>query len=324
MAVVEFHGRVMASDLHVIAVVAPDAVGTCDGAIREVVSFVEHLERCWSRFIAASDISRINRLGADGGGRIEVDNSTIYLLDSMVSGYDYTGGLFNPSMLRAVVHEGYAASWVDPAIVTEALASDAQWGAASLHDLQIDPSTKTVSVPAGLALDAGGIGKGLAADLAVAQLLSAGARGALVGIGGDLAMAGHPVDGSGWLVNVEQPDPAEGVLCSLAVSGGGVATSSTRSRRWMVDGVERHHQIDAFTKRCSLTDLDAVTVIAPTGWLAEVHATAALSVGSAAVISYLDGHGLTGVALCRPGSPVPVLTTTDVAFAAVTQTVVVR
>ena len=126
-------------------------------------------------------------------------------------------------------------------------------------------------------------------------------------------MAGTSIDEAGWSVDVERPDPVDGILCSLAISGGGVATSSTRSRRWVLDGVERHHQIDPLTDHCSTTDLDAVTVIAPAGWLAEVHATAALSAGSTGVLAYLDGHGLSGVAFARTRSPDPVLMTADLA-----------
>ena len=54
-------------------------------------------------------------------------------------------------------------------------------------------------------------------------------------------------------------------------------------------------------------------MIAPTGWLAEVHATAALSAGSADVLGYLDGHGLSGVAFPFGGSPASVLMTADLA-----------
>jgi thiamine biosynthesis lipoprotein len=229
----------------------------------------------------------------------------------MVEGYQFTAGRFDPTVLPAVIAEGYAASHLDPSQVTELSGASAQFGAASLHDLLLDPSTNSVTVPAGLALDPGGIGKGFAADLAVDRLLAAGVAGALVEIGGDLAMGGTPVDEAGWLVNVELPDPADGILCSLAISGGGVATSSTRSRRWVLDGVERHHQIDPFTERCSTTDLIAVTVIAPTGWLAEVHATAALSLGSAGAIDYLTGHGLSGLAIRHDDSAGAVLTTAD-------------
>ena len=313
MAVAELHGRVMASALHVIATGPAGALdrGQLDEQVGEVAAFVEHLERCWSRFIPTSDISRINRLGAAGGGDLTVDSSTVSLLSAMVEGYQCTAGRFDPTVLRAVVAEGYAASHLDPSQLTTLSEGSAPWPSASLYDLELDPSTNTVHVPAGLALDPGGIGKGFAADLAVERLLAAGVAGALVGIGGDLAMGGTPIDTAGWLVNVEQPDPADGILCSLAISGGGVATSSTRSRRWLLDGVERHHQIDPLTDHCSTTDLVAVTVIAPTGWLAEVHATAALSAGSAGALDYLEGHGLSGIAIRRDQPTGTVLTTAD-------------
>ncbi len=316
MAAAEFRGRVMASDLHLIADPAGDGnvdADRLDGAVRDVVAYLDHLERCWSRFLPASDLSRINQLGASGGGDIVVDASTVSLLATMVEGYQYTAGRFDPTVLRAVMAEGYVVSHDDPRHVSTVPDARAPWEAVSVHDLGIDPSTNTVAVPAGLVLDPGGIGKGFAADLAVARLVASGAGGALVEIGGDLAMAGRPIDEAGWVVDVEHPDPADGILCSLAISGGGVATSSTRSRRWMRDGVERHHQIDPLTDQCSTTDLDAVTVVAPSGWLAEVHATAALSTGSAGAIAYLDGHGLSGIAFRRGASSESVLMTADLA-----------
>jgi len=301
MAVVERRGRVMASSLHLLAVgpridLLERALDDLAG-VAGIEGHLQHLERCWSRFIPTSDITRINELGRSGGGCLTVDPSTVALLTTMVEGYQCTAGRFDPTVLPSLLAAGYSASWVDPTLAVELPDPAAAWPAASLHDVELDPSTNTVRVPPGLTLDPGGIGKGLAADRAIGRLLAAGATGAMVEIGGDLAMTGTPVDDAGWLVNVERPDPADGLLCSLAISGGGVATSSTRSRRWAVDGVERHHQIDPATERSSTTDLDTVTVIAPTGWLAEVHATAALSAGSGGVLSYLEGHGLSGIAI---------------------------
>ena len=58
-----------------------------------------------------------------------------------------------------------------------------------------------------------------------------------------------------------------------------MATSSTRSRRWIHDGAIRHHVIDPASGAMSDTDLAAVTVIARSGWLAEAHATAAILAG---------------------------------------------
>lgn len=300
----------MASDLHVI-VVPPHPAGSraAAAAVRDVVDELERLERCWSRFLPTSDISRIHRLGAAGGGALTVDPSTLVLLASMLEGVHVTAGRFDPTVLRAVVAEGYDTSRVRP---DDRCDLDPDAGlAATIEALELDPSTDTVVVPPGLALDPGGIGKGLAADLAVLRLLERGVAGALVGIGGDLAMAGTAPDPAGWLVDVEHVDPRDGVLCSIAVSGGGVATSSTRSRRWWRDGGERHHQIDPRTSQCSTTDLDAVTVIAPSGWLAEVHATAALAVGSARVRSYLDDHGLSGLAVRCGATRDEVIATAD-------------
>jgi thiamine biosynthesis lipoprotein len=88
----------------------------------------------------------------------------------------------------------------------------------------------------------------------------------------------------------------------LAVSGGGVATSSTRSRRWTLDGIERHHQIDPKTSMPSTTDLATVTIIARSGWLAEVHASAAIACGSAGVLDYIARHGLSGIAVTDAGA----------------------
>jgi len=166
----------------------------------------------------------------------------------------------------------------------------------TLERIEIDPDTCTVRLPTGLSIDAGGIGKGLAADLGVANALRSGAEGALVSIGGDLSMGGHPPDG-GWVVAIEHPEPERGTLGSVAVPGGGVATSSTRSRRWQRFGRERHHVIDPWTGAPSTTDLSSVTVIARSGWLAEAHATAAILAGSSEVIEYLDRHELSGLAV---------------------------
>lgn len=320
MAVVEVRGRVMASRLHIVAVGdGPDS--DLDAAVLEAVSHVEHLERCWSRFIATSDVSRINQLGP-AGAVLRVDPSTVTLLATMIEGYEMTAGRFDPTVLPVLIAEGYPSGHADPQAVSSV--ADGAGRFSSLHDLAVDPSANTVTVPCGLALDPGGIGKGLAADLTVARLLASGAAGAMVEIGGDLAMAGASVDDAGWLVDVEHPDPRDGVACALAVSGGGVATSSVRSRRWVRDGVERHHQIDPLTSTCSDTDLLAVTVFAAAGWMAEVHATGALASGTAEVMSYLDGHGLSGIAFGDFPDGRRVVTTDDLADIALTSPTGVR
>jgi len=139
--------------------------------------------------------------------------------------------------------------------------------------------------------------------------MGSGSDGALVSIGGDIA-ASSQAPGSEWRIVIEHPDTDREPVGTIAVTGGGVATSSTRSRRWRHEGIERHHLIDPWTGAVSNTDLASVTVVARSGWLAEAHATAAILAGSESVIDHLDRHELTGVAVTTDGE---VLTTHDVA-----------
>ncbi len=306
MAVTEHRGRVMASELLVVAI----GDGDDEIPLSAPVELLEHLERCWSRFIPDSDISRLN---LTPGRPIAVDPSTVTLLATMLEGWEVTDRRFDPTVLRALVAAGYGASIDDPMRVTILPSGQLDWSddtdEPTLAALVIDAIGSMATLPTGLTIDAGGIGKGLAGDLAGAQLLAGGATGALVSIGGDLSMAGTPPVG-GWLIEIEHPDRDRGIVCTIAVNGGGVATSSTRSRRWHNDGVERHHVIDPWTGQPSTTDLAAVTVVARSGWLAEAHATAALLAGSHHVIDHLERHDLSGLAVTDDGE---LLATDDLA-----------
>jgi thiamine biosynthesis lipoprotein len=306
MEAAEHRFRVMASGAHVVVV----------GATRESHLFavarahLEHLERRWSRFLPASDITRLN-LAA--GRPVHVDADTITLLEAMCEAWRRTGGRFDPTVLPAVVAAGYAASIDDPNRRT--VLPDGGLTIAGMDAVEIDHARRVVTVPPQVVIDPGGIGKGLAADLVVALLLDAGAPGALVAVGGDLAMGGAPPGAEGWTIAVERPDPADGHLGTFALSGGGVATSSTRSRRWMAHGRLQHHEIDPSSARPSATDLAAVTVFAAAGWVAEAHATAALLSGRDEVVGYLEEHDVSGIACSPDGTSVATADLSTIALA---------
>lgn len=297
----------MASELRVVVVGDPDG--------EHVVELLDNLEAHWSRFLHDSDITRLNH---SAGVPVMVDPTTVTLVATMVDAWRATDGAFDPSILPALIESGYRTSIDDSYRVTflpdGRLVVGGYDSGPTMGDIVIDPDASTITLPPGLVIDPGGIGKGLAADLAVRHLLDLGAAGALVSIGGDMAMAGTPPhDADGWTVAVAHPDPALGNLCTLMVGAGGVATSSTRSRRWIHDGRERHHQIDPRRAEQSSTDLASVTVIGRSGWLAEAHATAALLSGTHDVVEYLDHHELSGIAVALDGH---VLATSDLSIAA--------
>ena len=281
----------MGAHAHVILV---DPAPGAEGYARRRL---EQLERRWSRFLPDSEISR---LSTSPGAIMIVSADTIELLTTMEHAWQLTGGRHDCTMLAAINEAGYAKSRDGSGRSSTTVRP--RRGVASIADVLVDHATSSVVVPAGLGLDAGGIGKGLAADLVVTELLAAGTGGALVSVGGDLAAAGTPPTELGWPVSVEDPFDPSRELLTLAFEAGGVATSSTQKRTWTQDGESRHHVLDPFTRTCATTDLAAVTVIARAGWEAEAHATAALLAGSEGALDYFARHELDGLATALDGT----------------------
>ncbi len=291
MAAAEHRFRVMASTAQVVVVDGDPDLGV------EAEAHLRRLESRWSRFLPDSDITRLNRAG---GRPVAVAADTLVLVTAMVEAWRLTGGRFDPTTLPALVAAGYEASIDDPTRVTRLPAGAALDGDPGA--IEVDPVASTVTLPVGLVVDPGGIGKGLAADLTVEHLRGRGAGGALVSVGGDLAVAGAAPEPSGWPIVVEDPLDASSEVCALAVDRGGVATSSTVSRTWTHDGRTRHHLIDPDTGLPSTSDLAAVTVVAPTCWRAEALATATLLRGAVDAVAYLEGQGVDGIAVGHDGA----------------------
>lgn len=252
---------------------------------------LSQLEQRWSRFLPFSDITAINE---SQGGPVEVHPDTVRLLLSMQQGLRVTDGLFDPRPPDpgpAPRRPGLS----DPASRARAAqGAPVEWG------LRVDDSERRVWARPEHTLDPGGIGKGLAADLVVAELLQSGCRGALVSVGGDLAAAGDPPRGGGWEIDVEAPG-ADRQGTRLEIRGGGVATSTALSANPARGRAAVLHQIDPRGGgRADCGGLAAATVVGPSGWLAEVHATAALLSGSAAA-EYLRSRELDGVLTSSDG-----------------------
>jgi thiamine biosynthesis lipoprotein len=293
MAVDEATFRSMASDVQVVVVDGPPQA--CAAAQRAL----GQLERCWSRFSESSDISRLNH---HTGRSVCVDPSTLTLVEVLIDAWRITDMRFDPTTLPALVEAGYVASIEDPAARTVIPFADADLGPGpSPARIEVDRASQSITLPVGMALDAGGIGKGLAADLVVAELLSRGAGGVLVSIGGDLAAAGTAPNLDGWQLDIEDPMNPPVTIARLAFSEGGVATSSTLSRRWDNAGTQQHHVIDPSTGAPSATDLGAVTVFASSGWQAEAHATALLLGGSKGFEAFAHERQIEAIATTMKG-----------------------
>lgn len=253
---------------------------------------VEALEALWSRFLPASEVSALN---AAAGHARPVSAETYELVSRAVEGWRRTGGAFDPTLLGDVVRAGYDRSYDD--------VSGAP-GVSALHrdagGIELDEVARTVRLPAGVGLDPGGIGKGLAADVVVRELLAAGAEGACVNVGGDVRVAGTGPDGR-WLVAVEHPGSAAPVAV-VALADGAVTTSTTRLRTWVSGGEERHHLVDPATGRPYAGRTVAVSVVAGEAAWGEVVSKAALLADPSSATGVIEALGCDGIVAFADGS----------------------
>ncbi len=285
----------MGSDAHVIV------VGGAAGLVDRARDRIDELEGRWSRFRPDSEISRLN----DQPGRpVVVSDDTVVLVERAVAAWRLSGGAFDPTVLGPLVRAGYDRSFDELGDRPTPGHSLLGIGAA---DIGIDGSA--VTLPVGTGFDPGGIGKGLAADLVVADLLAACAEGACVNLGGDVRVAGvGPAQDAGsgddavapWTIGVWHPDLAA-PLVRLGLADGAVATSTTRLRRWTIEGRPQHHLIDPRSGRPSDTDLELATVVASEAWVAEVLAKSVILRGSAHPFDVVDGTAAEAMAVDRTG-----------------------
>lgn len=242
----------MGTACHVV-VVGGDAALTGAAETR-----VLELQARWTRFESDSEISRLN---AAGSARLTPDSWR--LLATGMAGRRFTGGRFDPFLERQIVAAGYDR---DFAALTESDEGPAH-PAVARPVLEWDKRRRWVRLAPGAALDSGGLGKGLAADIVSEELLAAGAVACLVNLGGDLRVRGDK--GTAWEIAVDSEAGDDPV--SVRLTAGGLATSSTSRRRWRTSsGREAHHVLDPRTGRPLRTPWSGATAIAPQAWIAEV------------------------------------------------------
>jgi thiamine biosynthesis lipoprotein len=148
------------------------------------------------------------------------------------------------------------------------------------HTIELDEEGGRVRVAPGVRLDLGATAKAWTADTAAGAVTAATGSGCLVSIGGDIAVAGSAPEG-GWRIRVEDvtsdPDVAPaGPSALVTLHDGGLATSSTRVRRWQRDGLWLNHLIDPRTGMPPATAWRTVSAAAGTCVDANVLSTAAV------------------------------------------------
>ena len=230
-------------------------IGSTSEICEALVSFAYELEAKWSRFQPNSELMNLNN---NPNAEIEVSDFTLRLLSEIQFGYELTSGLFDANVLDSMIFSGFSESRSSRGLHTNwATQTNSD---ATVADIEIDFANKTAKIPQGVGIDAGGVGKGLAADLMAEYALALGAKGIGIFSGGDVSVKGLSKDMNGWEIGISNPHNVKEFVGSVNLSRGGLATSSPLG--WQNSKLMTHHIIDPRTKKSSNEQTLQATVVA--------------------------------------------------------------
>jgi FAD:protein FMN transferase len=209
---------------------------------------IRRLEDLLSTWIPTSELSRVN--AAAGREPVAVSPDTLLILQRSLDMARLTDGGFN------IV--------VGPAIQA--------W---SVTEQQRVPSHKElealrplVLARPGMRVDVGGIGKGFAADRAVAVMQRVGATAGVVALSGDIKTFGRMPDGHPFAFGIQHPRKEEALLARLDLQDEAISTAGDYERFFERAGIRYHHILDPKTLQPA-RGCQSVTIVATEGTIAD-------------------------------------------------------
>ncbi|WP_026423622.1 FAD:protein FMN transferase [Actinokineospora inagensis] len=231
-----------------------------------------------------SELSRLPR-----GRAARISPLLADALDVALRAAQVTDGLVDPTVADALRGQAYDRDFaVQPGNDPRPAETHAVPG---WHRVALDLDRDEVLLPPGVNLDLGATGKALVADRAAALIAEVIGSGVLVSIGGDYGTAGQPPKG-GWQIAIsdDHRTAERAPWARVAITGGGLATSSIARRRWHRGGRAVHHVIDPRTGRSATEVWRTVSVAAESCVDANTASTAALVLGGQAPAWLADRH----------------------------------
>jgi thiamine biosynthesis lipoprotein len=214
---------------------APDAQAA-ERLAQQAIAEVRRIETKYSRYRPDSIVSRIN--AAAGGEAVRCDDETMSLMGYAAALHGASDGLFDitSGVLRRAWD--FRQPKVPAAQVLQPLLALVGWS-------KVERGGQEVRLrQAGMEIDFGGFGKEYAADRAAALLADAGVRHGYVNLGGDMRFIGPDLDGRPWSIGIQDPRDPDGVIASIPISSGALATSGDYERFFEIDGRRYCHILD--------------------------------------------------------------------------------
>lgn len=260
-----------------VAVADPARLATARCTVERLVA---EFDQACSRFRDDSELSLLN---AAAGRWLQVSPLLAEAIRAALHAAQLTDGDVDPTIGQALIALGYDRDFEllrsGGRVRRPSLAAVPGW-----RTVQIDEAGQNARLPRGVILDLGATAKALCADQAAAAASLAAGCGVLVSLGGDLAIAGE-APAEGWRIRVTDDHRSDVSAPGqwIALSSGGLATSSTAVRRWATAEGEAHHLVDPSSGRPTFGPWRTVSVTAASCLEANIASTAAIIRGGRAV-----------------------------------------
>ena len=253
--------------------------------LKDAMAECGRYEAMLSRTIEGSDIWKINHAE---GEPVTVSEDTAAVLQEAIRISELCGGVFDVTVAPASVLWDFT-SGTEMIPDAEALAR-----AAELIDYtRIQLEGTTVTMPAGMMIDLGGIAKGYIADRVKAYLVKRGVKSAILSFGGNIVAIGLKPNGDPWKVGIQDIDGATGQSMMVSLNyGGSTVTSGIYERGFVKDGVTYHHILSPETGWPVQNGLASVTIFSESSMTGDALSTAAFALGleeGKALIESIDG-----------------------------------
>lgn len=260
------------------------------GALDAAFSEARRVEGLMSRFLPASDISRL--CAAPPGTPVRVAPETLRVLSMSGDIHRRSGGAFDVTVGPLVALYKYTGR------EEKRLPTDAEIAATLEHvgcdKLRLEAGTQTARLDvAGMAVDLSAVAKGFAVDQALEELRAHGAHAGLVEIGGEVRAFGTKPGNKPWRVGIQHPRSG-GLMGSLELRDAAMATSGDYRKFFRKGGRRASHIVDPRTGRPLVGGAVSVTVLAPTCALADGLATAISVLGPAEGLKLVQSYRTEG------------------------------
>ncbi len=250
-------------------------VNICNGDVKtaadEVKNEIARLEKLWS---VTDENSEIYRLDHSSGETLTVSPETSGLIQFALEMYRKTDGALDISLYPILCEWGFTTGNYkipDDDTITELLKNT--------DCTKITVSGNDVTIPDGMSIDLGSLGKGETGDRITGILKQNGVSSALLDLGGNIQVIGSKTDGSDWHIALQSPY-GEGNVAKLEVSDCCVITSGGYERFFVgEDGETYWHILAPATGRPARNGIVSATVIGDSGRLCDALSTSLFVMG---------------------------------------------